>query len=323
MMGIVPAKRRGVAAGARTLLQNTGRGAVDRLRARGRDLLDPEIDAVRGLLRARQGLSPEKLATVHLQHARRAVGAGRPSRSLGAFVCLLRPPHDAAARLAGAASPRRAHGLAEATELRAMSSSPSTAQSATRRHARREPAHRRRRATGRNDAAHDPLLRGTRPAAPSRARAPAGAHRTYSAEEVERLREVMRLKELLGLSLEELGTLLAAEEARAAVRAQLRREDVDPQPPSRAAGRGARPHRPPARAGSPPRRRARQARGRAVRDAQAGAAQAARAGRRDPVRGDRAERDGGLTKMSATEIKPSPEGVPGAVTDASGLRRRT
>jgi MerR family transcriptional regulator, repressor of the yfmOP operon len=56
----------------------------------------------------------------------------------------------------------------------------------------------------------------------------AGAHRTYSAEEVERLREVMRLKELLGLSLEELGTLLAAEEARAAVRAQLRREDVDP-----------------------------------------------------------------------------------------------
>ena len=38
----------------------------------------------------------------------------------------------------------------------------------------------------------------------------------------------MRLKELLGLSLEELGTLLAAEEARAAVRAQLRREDVDP-----------------------------------------------------------------------------------------------
>ena len=57
----------------------------------------------------------------------------------------------------------------------------------------------------------------------------AGSHRTYSVEEVERLREIMRLKELLGLSLEELGTLLAAEEARAAVRAQLRREDVDPE----------------------------------------------------------------------------------------------
>jgi hypothetical protein len=34
----------------------------------------------------------------------------------------------------------------------------------------------------------------------------------------------MRLKQLLGLSIEELGTLLAAEEARAAVRAQLRRD---------------------------------------------------------------------------------------------------
>ena len=50
----------------------------------------------------------------------------------------------------------------------------------------------------------------------------------YSDAEVERLREVMRLKELLGVSLEELKTLLAAEEARANVRAQLRREDVAP-----------------------------------------------------------------------------------------------
>jgi DNA-binding transcriptional MerR regulator len=57
---------------------------------------------------------------------------------------------------------------------------------------------------------------------------PSGAHRTYTAAEVERLREVMRLRDLLGLSLEELKTLLAAEEARAEVRAQLRREDVDP-----------------------------------------------------------------------------------------------
>ena len=57
---------------------------------------------------------------------------------------------------------------------------------------------------------------------------PSGAHRLYSATEVERLREVMRLKELLGLTLEELKTVLAAEEARAEVRAQLQREDVDP-----------------------------------------------------------------------------------------------
>jgi DNA-binding transcriptional MerR regulator len=62
--------------------------------------------------------------------------------------------------------------------------------------------------------------------APSR---PAGQHRTYTKAEVERLREVMRLKSLLGVSLEELKTLLSAEEARALVRAQLRRDDVQPE----------------------------------------------------------------------------------------------
>jgi DNA-binding transcriptional MerR regulator len=56
-----------------------------------------------------------------------------------------------------------------------------------------------------------------------------GSHRLYSQDEVERLREVMRLKNLLGVSLEELKTLLAAEEARSAVRVQLRREDVEPE----------------------------------------------------------------------------------------------
>jgi DNA-binding transcriptional MerR regulator len=57
---------------------------------------------------------------------------------------------------------------------------------------------------------------------------PSGQHRLYSDAEVERLREVMRLKDLLGVSLEELKTLLTAEEARAEVRQQLRRENVDP-----------------------------------------------------------------------------------------------
>lgn len=64
---------------------------------------------------------------------------------------------------------------------------------------------------------------GLLPEAPAR---PSGRHRVYSDAEVERLREVMRLKDLLGVSLEELKTLLAAEDARAEVRAQLRREDV-------------------------------------------------------------------------------------------------
>lgn len=58
---------------------------------------------------------------------------------------------------------------------------------------------------------------------------PSGGHRLYTAAEVERLREVIRLKQLLGVTLDELKDLLTAEEARAAVRAQLRRDDVHPE----------------------------------------------------------------------------------------------
>ena len=55
-----------------------------------------------------------------------------------------------------------------------------------------------------------------------------GAHRLYTNSDLERLREVMRLKDLLGLTLDELKALLAAEEARAEVRAELSRDDVQP-----------------------------------------------------------------------------------------------
>jgi DNA-binding transcriptional MerR regulator len=67
---------------------------------------------------------------------------------------------------------------------------------------------------------------GLLPNAPGR---PSGGHRLYTPTEVERLREVMRLKELLGVTLDELKDLLTAEEARAAVRAELKREDVRPE----------------------------------------------------------------------------------------------
>ncbi|HEX4837889.1 MAG TPA: MerR family transcriptional regulator [Solirubrobacteraceae bacterium] len=67
---------------------------------------------------------------------------------------------------------------------------------------------------------------GLLPDAPER---PSGGHRLYTPAEVERLREVIRLKELLGVTLDELKDLLAAEEARAAVRAELRRDDVHPE----------------------------------------------------------------------------------------------
>jgi MerR family transcriptional regulator, repressor of the yfmOP operon len=56
-----------------------------------------------------------------------------------------------------------------------------------------------------------------------------GAHRTYTEADVERLREVLQLKELLGVSLEELKTLVEAEDARAALRAEWQSGDVDPE----------------------------------------------------------------------------------------------
>jgi len=45
-----------------------------------------------------------------------------------------------------------------------------------------------------------------------------GKHRVYTDSDVQRLQELIRLRELLGLSLEELKTLVEAEEARAALR---------------------------------------------------------------------------------------------------------
>ena len=56
---------------------------------------------------------------------------------------------------------------------------------------------------------------GLLPAAPGRE---SGAHRVYGEADVERLRELLRLKDLLGVSLEELRELVAAESARAALR---------------------------------------------------------------------------------------------------------
>ena len=66
---------------------------------------------------------------------------------------------------------------------------------------------------------------GLLPVAPGRE---PGAHRLYDAEDVERLRELLSLKELLGLSLEELRELVAAESARAELREEWRSGDPDP-----------------------------------------------------------------------------------------------
>ena len=54
-----------------------------------------------------------------------------------------------------------------------------------------------------------------------------GAHRTYTEADVDRLRETLQLKELLGVSLDELKTLVEAEDARAALRAEWESGNVD------------------------------------------------------------------------------------------------
>ena len=55
-----------------------------------------------------------------------------------------------------------------------------------------------------------------------------GKHRCYTDADVERVREIIRLRDLLGLSLEELSTLLEAETARAEIRRRYR-ETEDPE----------------------------------------------------------------------------------------------
>ncbi len=54
---------------------------------------------------------------------------------------------------------------------------------------------------------------------------PSGGHRAYGEADVDRLREILRLKELLGVSLDQLRELVAAEDARAAIRAEFRRTE--------------------------------------------------------------------------------------------------
>ncbi len=53
----------------------------------------------------------------------------------------------------------------------------------------------------------------------------AGRHRSYTQADVDRVREVLRLRDLLGVSLDELRELLAAEEARAALREEFHRTE--------------------------------------------------------------------------------------------------
>jgi MerR family transcriptional regulator, repressor of the yfmOP operon len=52
-----------------------------------------------------------------------------------------------------------------------------------------------------------------------------GKHRCYTQADVERIEEIVRLRDLLGLSLEQLSTLLEAQTAREAIKREYRQTD--------------------------------------------------------------------------------------------------
>ena len=226
MMGAVPApppRRRGGRAHAAA---EHRRGALDRLRAGGRHLRGAQSDAVRDLLRRHQGLSAAKLAPfidnmhtalwvlagVSLVGAVRLPAAPAPRRRAGA-------PRE---RVDGTDARRRRSWLTAPVAVRANASGAHCGG----RERRRDPADRRSRAPRRHDAAHDPLLRGGRPArrdrrarrrppphlhrgrgrAPARGDAPEGAARALARGATRRC---------------------SSRGGARRVRAELRREDVD------------------------------------------------------------------------------------------------
>ena len=160
MMGTVPAERRGIAAGARTMLQNTG--AVISIAfvlaivtaAVPQDVL---FEIFSGLA---SGLTEAQLEPfIHNMHT--ALWVLAATSVVGAGVSLLRP------------QPRR-----RAARRRATACSRRPRHDERRERLARAAADRRGREADRDDAADDPLLRGDRPAAAAGDREP-GAHRTY------------------------------------------------------------------------------------------------------------------------------------------------
>jgi MFS family permease len=93
MMGSVPAYRRGIAAGARTLLQNTGAVLSIAFVMAIVTSAVPKATLFAVFSGLAKGLSPQKLdpfiANMHV-----ALWALAAVSLLGAFVCLLRPAHE-------------------------------------------------------------------------------------------------------------------------------------------------------------------------------------------------------------------------------------
>ena len=92
MMGTVPAQRRGIAAGARTLLQNTGAVLSIAFVMAVVTSAIPKATLFAIFSGLAKGLSPEKLAPF-IANMHVALWALASVSLLGAFVCLLRPKH--------------------------------------------------------------------------------------------------------------------------------------------------------------------------------------------------------------------------------------
>ena len=189
MMGAVPAHRRGIAAGARTMLQNTG-----------------AVISIAFVMAIVTAAVPQEV----LLQIFSGVTTGLSDARLDPFISnmhvalwvLAATSRGRRGRLAAAArDPRRARGgpgMTTATPLR-IGEVAERLGTTTR--------------TIRYYEEIGLLGGGEREA---------GRHRTYDEADVERLSDALRFKQLLGLSLDELKALLEAEEARAALRAEWR-----------------------------------------------------------------------------------------------------
>jgi MFS family permease len=93
MMGVVPAKRRGVAAGARTLLQNTGAVLSIAFVLAIVTASIPKATLFAIFSGVSKGLSPEKLAPF-ITNMHTALWVLATVSFIGVFVCLLRPAHE-------------------------------------------------------------------------------------------------------------------------------------------------------------------------------------------------------------------------------------
>ncbi len=179
MMGTVPTERRGIAAGARTMLQNTGAVISIAFVLAIVTAAVPKPVLFKIFSGLASGLTSAQLDPFIAQHAHRPLGRSPRSRCSAPAVSLLRPSE---AKRTGAAS--AALAVEEAIARRSRRRHERGATDERRRRARA--ADRRGRQAGRDHAADDPLLRGDRAAAGPRRREP-GAHRTYAEADVERL----------------------------------------------------------------------------------------------------------------------------------------